>query len=225
MAPAEHAAIVDRLASRRCTCKRGHDRRTNGQPTRNASGGWFLRCRVCARTWRTDRTRMRQLAGGLVIATGEELTNRQIAARLIVAKRLERFGPSQQSAEGLERRRRAIAARRAVRCRRGHSFTPENIYIDGGRRRCKTCVLERQRQRPLWAASGQARISIAAHDAFYRRQHTQLRDAMIAAHPDKGGTPRAFIAARRALDRFVKDEAAWYAAYNLRPPLRKAAAA
>lgn len=54
-----------------------------------------------------------------------------------------------------ENNRRAVAAIRegraaprpkAEKCQRGHPFTPENIYVHGGRRRCIACARERQRQ-------------------------------------------------------------------------------
>jgi hypothetical protein len=44
---------------------------------------------------------------------------------------------------------------------------------------------------------------------------------MIAAHPDQGGTPARFIAARRAQQVFEAEERAWYAVYELKPPRRQ----
>ncbi len=34
-------------------------------------------------------------------------------------------------------------------CPKNHEYTPDNIYRDGGQRKCRTCVRERQRRRPL----------------------------------------------------------------------------
>ena len=31
-------------------------------------------------------------------------------------------------------------------CRNGHSYLPDNLYIDNGHRRCKTCTRENQRR-------------------------------------------------------------------------------
>lgn len=46
-------------------------------------------------------------------------------------------------------RGRTIAAAHSAQthCKRGHEFTPENTYLWRGGRSCRTCVLERSRQR------------------------------------------------------------------------------
>lgn len=40
----------------------------------------------------------------------------------------------------------AINARKTA-CKRGHEFTPENTYMNGGRRVCRTCKRQRERVR------------------------------------------------------------------------------
>lgn len=69
----------------------------------------------------------------------------------------------------IECRRQAQRARRAANpktarkivsvCKRGHEFTPENTYDWNGHRHCKTCQIERQRDRR--AAERQAKAGAA----------------------------------------------------------------
>lgn len=37
---------------------------------------------------------------------------------------------------------------RLTECKNGHPFTPENTYVNGSDRRCRTCNAERDRNRP-----------------------------------------------------------------------------
>lgn len=109
-------------------------------------------------------------------------------ARLIMAVRKDRYGPTGLSVEGLARvvetTRRRVRPLNAM-CRWGHRYTPQNTYIDPTRkqRQCRACLTVR-RHRRRWARLQQTKL-----DA--------LKKAMLAAHPDAGGTARRFIAARR----------------------------
>lgn len=65
------------------------------------------------------------------------------------------------------------------------------------------------------------RIDIAVHDAYYWTRHDGLKAAMLAAHPDKGGTSTRFINAQRAYASFKDEERTWYAELGLSLPRRE----
>jgi hypothetical protein len=163
---------------------------------------------------------------------------RQRAARLAWARRRAKYGPSGMSLDALARSRanghRLIVHTHRVKrplsptCRRGHRLAGPNLRIyffrdkRNGRqyrqRRCGQCERLRSRGRPEWIEHGGVRVSLMAHDAWFVQQEAALRAAMIAAHPDKGGTARKFMTARTALGRFYGRETAWYAEYGFTPP-------
>ena len=62
----------------------------------------------------------------------------------------------------------AVNARK-THCPQGHEYTPENTYYDTRGRRCRACILERQKQRrladPEWAERQRER-----HREYRRRQ-------------------------------------------------------
>jgi len=165
---------------------------------------------------------------GLVIAGDSDRTT---AAKRAWVTRRERYGDNGFTDDGVERQRQSIARlsvvqRTQTHCKRGHAFTQANTYVfrraNGSTSRiCRACVAERQRGRPTWIERHGVRISLLAHDQFYLRELRRLTEAMIAAHPDKGGTSRKFIDARKAIERFKATEATWYAAYGVSAPSTK----
>jgi hypothetical protein len=228
-APPENPTREELLA-KRSTCERGHDLAVHGKlakPRRT----WYLACRLCfnmaRRSWRHQ-----QHEPGLV-ASGVNIPQRKARAT-----RLEKYGPTNCSPEGhavhqtVGRRNFAIvhARKRAqTRCIHGHEFNEHNTYISKkGHRQCRACRNNSQRERkkflrgerPEWVIVGKGRVSLAAHDAFVTSAHEQLRAQMIAAHPDKGGSTRAFIVAQKKLNAFVASEVEWYAGVNVAPPFR-----
>lgn len=146
------------------------------------------------------------------------------------ATRRRRFGDSGMSERCLSHIRRIASSsaqkrRSQTHCRRGHKLSGANLYVNPGSqaRQCRTCRGLLARGRPSFVEGpDRCRISIVAHDAFYRRERQKRREAMIAAHPDKhpgrkvGTGP--FIRARQALQAFVEAERAWYAQYGLKVP-------
>jgi len=123
------------------------------------------------------------------------LSWRQRQARLSWAIRHERYGSSGMTPAALARLKaaqpRLAEARRKVpkipKCHRGHRFTTKNTRVYNGKRYCKACAIlraHRERRKLAWKAHIQ-----------------RLKMEMIQAHPDKGGSERAFHLARRRLQR------------------------
>lgn len=168
------------------------------------------------------------MADALPVRAG--LTLRQIQALKAWATKRVRYGDSGRSEAGRVRHQVALQAcfaagnhnnARKTHCKRGHLYTPANTYRDHkGARNCVTC---RRIGRPAWVEQDGCRISITAHDRYYRREYMRLREEMIAAHPDKSRrrTSAAFIAARRRLEQFLDAERQWYALCDLKPPTRR----
>jgi hypothetical protein len=200
-------------ARMRTHCTRGHD----------LSDAYVIRghrrCRTCA----ADQARARR-------ATARPHTEgvmRSGPNQVVWAVRRARYGPKGLSPAGREKvaascRLVAHGLRQRTHCRRGHPFSAANTRWVRGQRTCRTCRNLARRLRPSWVAVEGGRLSIVAHDQFYRRRRAELRSILIAAHPDKGGTPAKFIQAKRILDRFLATEGTWYATYGLRPPSRRA---
>lgn len=129
----------------------------------------------------------------MTLWTGESM--RQIAARKAWATRRDRYGASGMAPETCARM--SAAARQRVltkgnqhskkpKCRHGHSLTDAYQYVRHGRvqRQCRLCV---------------QLCSIRRRTARRQRVHlAALRQAMILAHPDHGGTARKFREAYRA---------------------------
>lgn len=223
-------ALFDELLARRSTCRRGHDLRVYGRLLK-PRGTWYLACRACfnlrRRAWRAARKPAGLIEPGL--------TSHQAAYRRVVATKLAKYGSTQMSPAGRERQREGArgalsqvwARKRAqTHCKHGHEFNEKNTrYTGRGHRQCRPCAVAAQRRRrirrqprPTHVEVHGVRISILAHDQFFLAEHAHLRRKMMAAHPDMGGSSRAFITARAALQRFVSDERQWYAPYNLQPP-------
>lgn len=119
--------------------------------------------------------------------------------------------------ERSNRSRKIWEARRA-------KATPEQIsdQIRSGQQRRKA-IMGEWRQPPPVTRKGLVEfrggfVDRAVHDAFCITEHAHLRGVMIAAHPDKGGTSRRFIVARKALLAFEDAERRWYAQYGLTVP-------
>lgn len=170
---------------------------------------------------RQQQARRWQAAAGQVMVAGDK------GHRRAWITRREQYGASGLSARGvsqiaaLNRRRRVRGYGLKTHCKRGHAFTDANTLVSAGVRYCRACKALRERGRPLWVAVAGARVSLAAHDAYYLRERQRLRDVMVAAHPDKGGTSKRFLAARAAYEAWMAREAVWYAAVSVAPPTRR----
>jgi len=108
-------------------------------------------------------------------------------ARAMWARRREQYGPNGLTAEGAATLRKNgawLPHDRATHCVRGHKYTVANTArAKDGKQRCRACqTLRRHRRR--WAALQAGKLA-------------RLKAAMVRAHPDRGGTPFAFIHARR----------------------------
>lgn len=179
---------------------------------------------VCL-TCKAARQRRHRAAnnGAAIVPAG--LSVMQAAAHRAWATRRQRYGDvgvpaatRAQFAAALTGQR--IAARPRNECRKGHPLVGENVLLNDGRVRCRICrrASQRRQTRPLWVTVHGGRISLEAHDATVQRELGRLKAALVAAHPDKGGTSSRFIAAKRAYDTCVARERAWYAAYGIAPP-------
>jgi hypothetical protein len=162
----------------------------------------------------------------MLIPAGETTMN--VRARKAWATKRERYGPSGTSPELSRRLAEALRQQpwhweraHQTLCQRGHVILGR---APDGRRYCTECIkLRRRGGRPEWVQHGEVRISIAAHDAYYLRTLSILRHRMLAAHPDKGGTTKRFIDARKRHDVFIQSEAMWYRGHGLKPPGRQVA--
>lgn len=209
------------MATRKTHCKYGHalaDAYLGKDGSRS--------CRQCQARRSSKYYEGKRPADDVAIAA---VTGASLKLQRIWATRRRHFGDSGMSARSLSHIRR-IASRSAQKkrskthCRRGHKLSGANLYINPGTqyRQCRTCIALRWRQRPGFVQEGTVRISVVAHDAFYRREYHRLRDAMIAAHPDKHPGRKVstgpFIRARQALKDFIATEREWYARYYLKVP-------
>lgn len=155
-----------------------------------------------------------------------------VALKACATKR-ERYGPRLMSERGHRARVRALRAAfsagghnngRKTHCKHGHLFDAANTYRTAdGRRHCRLCVKRRQGAtvRPTYVFDGGARINVTVHDRWYRKAWRHRQRQRIAAHPDTGGTARAFRCATEALQQFEQIEGAWYARFGLAPPARQ----
>lgn len=181
----------------RTHCKRGHAYRRHGiwRATANQGYGTWV-CLICRRA--NKRTRLRARAGlssGLMLASVSFLSVRLKQAWVQRKKKWPQSGTPPASLARIASKR-ALAARQARWCRKQlHRWTAANtIRRANGKRTCRACVvLNRVRVR-------------ASADA--RRAVDRARAKMLAAHPDRGGSPEAFVVARavylRACDKFSR---------------------
>ena len=201
------------IARAKTHCKRGHEFAVHAVVRKG------LRICVLCRSIRKRRKPAGLVPIGLTVA--------QYAAHRAWATRRSRYGPVGLTDEG--RRRLAVATKRRLQrdghhgsrkthCKRGHLFSAANTRLYRGRRTCRACERLRNADRPAWCVAAGVRISILAHDRFYRKEMARLRRRMCDEHPDRGGTTQRFMAARKILDAFIKSERAWYAALELKPP-------
>ena len=128
------------------------------------------------------------------------LTPRQLGARISWAKRREKYGQNGLTADGLRRlqastRRNGLALRQE-RCHRGHKLSGDNVCVWRGGRKCKSCCR-------IWYGQRRQRRT---HQAWASAEARRLKQAMLAAHPDRGGTSAAFVRARHAYERFRQQE-------------------
>lgn len=78
------------------------------------------------------------------------------------------------------------------------------------------------RRRPSVVVVDDCRVHIHMHDEWFHRERARLVTARNAAHPDKGGSTSAFLAASAVLMRFLDAERHWYWKHGkLSPPGRK----
>jgi hypothetical protein len=149
-------------------------------------------CVPCRRTRKRERTRRAAgLDGPALTVAGQSLLS--VRLRQAWAVRKQKW-PSGISSEALARARtrRRLDSKLARTCRRGHRWTGANTIIRaGGSRLCRACLTLRS-HRARWTK-------------HHRRKIEALRQAMLDAHPDKGGTAARFREARR---RWVKAKAA-----------------
>jgi len=134
---------------------------------------------------------MAGLDGPALMVVGQSLLS--VRLRQAWALRKQKW-PSGISAAALDRARtrRRLRSKQVRTCRRGHRWTDANTIVRaGGSRLCRAC------------------LTLRAHHARWTKHHRRkveaLRQAMLAAHPDKGGTAARFREARR---RWVKAKAA-----------------
>lgn len=190
--PEAYAKAASTRRANQTHCKHGHAfTESNTYWFANKRIGWNIRiCRSCVRR-RQGYPEIVQsdLITGLV---PQHTTLRQIRARLAAQTMRERYavypGNKDTSAANLARRLRPKAPRKS------HGRRPKCVRQDG------------------------AMIRIDVHDGFFQRETARLRQTMIAAHPDKGGTAAKFRLAHRRWKNFEVTEQAWYAQYGLRPP-------
>lgn len=124
---------------------------------------------------------------------------REHGATIQWATRRETFGPSGMRDEVVAKRAKQMRAinqrKRQLRtCRRGHRWTVENTVTypsKPGVRYCRACQQVREGRR-RWVASVE------------RPRLASLKQAMLDAHPDRGGTSLKFMDARRRYLRALK---------------------
>lgn len=174
-------------------CRKGLHLLTPGNrgAQRSARGGvsWF--CRACRNARRNLR---RRLAKGGVLLDAATRSARISAGRKAAWARQRAEGYT-----GREAAAAALTARRAVPrrwCRRGvHRWVTENLLDNGRRKTCRWCARATDRAR--------AERQLAAQAQTATRE--RLWQARIAAHPDRGGSVEAFVAAETAWRRFTAE--------------------
>jgi transposase-like protein len=72
--------------------------------------------------------------------------------------------------------------------------------------------------RPAVVTVGGTVVHVSVHDAYHLRMRQEAKQRLAAAHPDAGGTARAFRRASEAHDRWLAREKAWYASVGIEPP-------
>jgi hypothetical protein len=134
-----------------------------------------------------------------MIRFGESIA--QASARAVIARlRSDPAIEAKRLAAVRAANRRAVggaggASNRAkTSCPRGHRYTDANTYRLGGRRYCRACGVIRKGQQRWRRDVVEPRLEAA-------------RVALIAAHPDHGGSRKAFAEALRVYRR-LKAEAA-----------------
>lgn len=203
-------------------CKRGH--RIADNPYISPRTG-HRTCRQCRQIWKREqgnkhRTYLSQ--PGLVPTGG--LPWRTAWAKYLMVLRQIRYGttPTEKQVESGKRlgAQYGTPQRFTTHCQRGHEYAKgDNLrWTSAGGRQCRSCDRIRGNTRPLWVKDQGVRISVRAHDTFYRRAWQKLRRAVLAAHPDVGGTAAKFIKARKAEQTFLTREAVWYEQYSITPP-------
>lgn len=160
---------------------------------------------------------------------------RSVGSRVGWATKRARYGETGVSPDVSARLSQAVTERvrrnghhnsAKTTCKHGHPLTGDNVYTyraANGRwyRQCRACHRRLMGARPAWVAVDGCRVSISAHDRFYLREYRRLRAAMIAAHPDKGGTAAQFRKAQSRLAAFEEHEMSWYARAGVAVPQRR----
>lgn len=151
----------------------------------------YATCKTCSREQRRARR------GGTAIGFQTPGGARSAGQRVRHALRRERGEPTATPAMQAAVARRAKPVRRWCKSGR-HPWVWAFIYTDAqGRKSCARCRTLAYRAAYLRRRARQGRLDIEA-------ERQRLWQARIDAHPDKGGTPRAFRAAHRAWQRFIK---------------------
>lgn len=75
------------------------------------------------------------------------------------------------------------------------------------------------RGRPSTLRVGSSTIYVSIHDQEHLRVRREWKRKLSVAHPDHGGTSKAFITMRLEQARWFKGEAAWYREMKIDPPL------
>ncbi len=227
-------------------CKRGHRIADHEYIFPNGRRS----CRLCRYEWKLERNKRAAAlrppkipkVSAEVLPELHGVDRRKLAAIRTWATRRSRYGSAGMSAEALARIREngrrcirfatRVKQRLSPTCRRGHSLSGSNLRIYGFVQRIKGRVYVSRKRHCL--ACEKLRSSnfrpevVALHDKYYLSTYRRLREQMIAAHPDKGGTSRRFDRARKALKSFEMKEQTWYTQHSMKPPSikhRKAEAA
>lgn len=61
-------------------------------------------------------------------------------------------------------------------------------------------------------------VLIGVHDEYFRREVRRWRQRLAAAHPDAGGSHRAYLRVTAQRDRWLARESAWYAEHGVPLP-------
>jgi predicted Fe-S protein YdhL (DUF1289 family) len=182
------------MARRRTTCRRAGHRYTPDNSYWSPDGKRF--CRTCRRIVAQARRARRRPPLLALVRAGD--SPQSASVRVSWAVRRDRYGPTGLSPDGTARLSAAMKARPCPDplqwCRHGHRYTDANTYHHpNGRRSCKACRTLR-RHRARWD-----RLQLAKQQATQQA----LRQAMVRAHPDTGGTHHQFLLARRRYERAV----------------------
>jgi hypothetical protein len=203
-------------APAKMTCRNGHDLTIHGV-TKIEQSRTVRRCRICIAeaNARWCRKKHPEQVTSTLLIPGKSVKHLKTWA-----VRRERYGDKGLSPKG----QASLISPRPYRkknrlCRRRlHEMADDNVVIVHGGRRCAACLKQFGSNRPAWVEINSARISLVAHDKYYRQRYSSLRRVVLASHPDIGGTTRKFQTAQARFERFQKTETEWYKLTGWAPP-------